>query len=255
MYILHQFWNLWVLWPLTASSIISWRTFIWEGSPLFFKYFFLVSIKHFRKLIFSNWLVPKSHACAIESISGLLMSTIMTNWESQYHHHLPTFTTLAVWHRGWSCWDISSPISDMFCGQDRTWWFMISMQLLYLLLLIICSSKHKISFRTAPDYDITMSTLHWWVQTLKQLCVDFLTYRSWSATQKMQLILRTWRESSPRFESTWGVLSKRFVLAMVVYFFRLQYLNPPSWCLILVVTELIDVPRSAYNSFSRIALF
>ena len=34
-------------------------------------------------------------------------------------------------------------------------------------------------------------------------------------------------------------------------FFGLQYLNPPSWCLLLVVTELIVVPKS----FSRIVLF
>ena len=41
-----------------------------------------------------------------------------------------------------------------------------------LLLLTICSSKHTVSFRTAPDCDIAMSTLYWWVQTLKMLCVD-----------------------------------------------------------------------------------
>ena len=72
-------------------------------------------------------------------------------------------------------------------------------------------------------------------------------------TQQIQLILITWRESSSN--STWGVLSKRFDFGKDSFFFGLQYMNPPSWCLLLVVTELIDVPTSAYNSFSRIVLF
>ena len=90
---------------------------------------FLESIKHFRKLIFSNWLVLKSHACTIGSISGLIISTIMANVESQDHHHLPNIYHLSGMTSRMILL-ISSPLSDMCCGQDRTWCFMISMQLL-----------------------------------------------------------------------------------------------------------------------------
>ena len=30
-----------------------------------------------------------------------------------------------------------------------------------------------VASKTAPDCDIAMSTLYWWVQTLKKLCVAF----------------------------------------------------------------------------------
>ena len=70
----------------------------------------LVICKYFRKLLFSNWL-----ACAIGSISGLLISTIMAKGESQDHRHLPIFSSPYRYDLA----EISSSLPNMCCGQDR----------------------------------------------------------------------------------------------------------------------------------------
>ena len=44
--------------------------------------------------------------------------------------------------------------------------------LLYCLRPLI-AAKNEVSFRTGPDCYIAMSMLHWWMQTLKKLCVAF----------------------------------------------------------------------------------
>ena len=64
--------------PIDGLVTFPSRSFIWEGLTTLLQVF-LVSIKHFRKFIFPKLLVPKAHACAIESIFVLLISTIMAN--------------------------------------------------------------------------------------------------------------------------------------------------------------------------------
>ena len=169
------------------ASILSFMSSVATDGPVIWVGYYpsssiiLVCLKHFRKFIFSKWLVLKSHACAIGSISGLLISTINGQRRisrSSSPAHL--FTSLTLWYRRWSCWNIVSTFRYVLGTRQGTIFHDFGVIISILRLATICSLKNSVSFRTAPDCEIALLKGK---NAQKVVCRHLFCYRSWSATQ------------------------------------------------------------------------